>query len=118
MVFEGVKIVLDVDDRCLLQHPSAEERVGRTLGSGTRFCRFALGRRRLAVSALQLKHSISKRQECERTNGALTAGTTEAVLGVGLKDDAFTFNRLALVGERGAADALFVELRPVEGREP
>ena len=39
----------------------------------------------------------------------LTAGANEAVLGVGLKDDAFTFNRLALVGERGAADALLVE---------
>ena len=45
------------------------------------------------------------------TKRNITAVLNEPLLGVGLNDDALTFNRLALVGERGVADALVEEER-------
>lgn len=107
VVLERVEVVFDVNDWAFLRHPSPEEGIGRTLRGWARFCRLALGGRRLAVSAMQLVHGQRKHKESEGRR--ITAGANEAVLGVGLKDDAFTFNRSALVGERGAADALLVE---------
>ena len=44
-------------------------------------------------------------------------GATCGAFGVGLKGDAVTFNRLALVGERGAADALLLLVLAEDARD-
>ena len=73
VVLERVEVVFDVDNRPLLEHPRAEERVGRALRRRAGLCGLALRGRGLTVPAVQLYILIStnpiKPGECYAQQG-------------------------------------------------